>query len=126
MPYASLPCRQEQISGQLARLLALFISIPYSCPRAGAAAYVATQGVVLAATFAVSHNVPETKPLDDNQTQKNLYTALGTRDWAEQQVLTSANWGGHVGNFFTGARRARAAGHTHSCALPMLRQVELS
>jgi hypothetical protein len=31
-----------------------------------------------------------------------LYTPLVERDWGVQQVLASANWGGVVGNFFTG------------------------
>lgn len=34
--------------------------------------------------------------------QDNLQTELAERDWGVQQVLTSANWGGVVGNFFTG------------------------
>lgn len=36
---------------------------------AGAAAYTLTQSIVLASTFAVSHNVPESKPLDAGPTQ---------------------------------------------------------
>ena len=48
----------------------LLFGIPLSMHSAGAVipasiAYVFTQGVVLAATFAVSHNVPETKPLHE-------------------------------------------------------------
>lgn len=31
-----------------------------------------------------------------------LLTELTERDWCEQQVLASANWGGHIANFFTG------------------------
>jgi hypothetical protein len=34
--------------------------------------------------------------------QDNLLTDLAKRDWGVQQILTSANWGGVVGNFFTG------------------------
>ncbi|PNH07823.1 putative Delta(5) fatty acid desaturase C [Tetrabaena socialis] len=60
------------------------------------------QSIVLAATFAVSHNVPETKPLDAGPTQAALDQVSNERDWGVQQVLTSANWGGVVGNFFTG------------------------
>lgn len=46
----------------------LLLGIPLSMHGAGsvipaAIAYVFAQGVVLASTFAVSHNVPETKPL---------------------------------------------------------------
>ncbi len=37
----------------------------------GVAAYVFTQSIVLASTFAVSHNVPEAKPLDAGPTQVN-------------------------------------------------------
>ena len=52
--------------------------------------YPLTQGIALAATFAVSHNLDEVKqtPLSD--------------DWAVAQVENSANWGGAIGNFFTG------------------------
>ena len=35
----------------------------------GGIAYAVTQSIVLSATFAVSHNVPESKPLDAGQTQ---------------------------------------------------------
>jgi fatty acid desaturase (delta-4 desaturase) len=35
----------------------------------GAAAYTLTQSIVLSATFAVSHNVPESKPLQEGPTQ---------------------------------------------------------
>lgn len=38
----------------------------------------------------------------DTLAQDNLSTRLDERDWGVQQVLTSANWGGVVGNFFTG------------------------
>jgi hypothetical protein len=31
-----------------------------------------------------------------------LLSDLADRDWCEQQVLASANWGGHIANFFTG------------------------
>ena len=62
----------------------------------GVAAFIAVQGVVLAATFAVSHNLAEIKGA----------AATGgeawSRDWGVQQVLTSASWGGAVGNFMTG------------------------
>jgi hypothetical protein len=82
----------------------------------GAIAYSITQSVVLSATFAVSHNVPETKPLDDNAAQSELLKELAERDWAVQQVLTSANWGGVVGNFFTGGLGGGvvgSSGHGH-------------
>ena len=60
------------------------------------------QGLVLASTFAVSHNVPESKPLDAGPTQQSLMQDTLERDWGVQQLLTSANWGGVIGNFFTG------------------------
>ena len=72
---------------------------------AGAAAFIATQGVVLAATFAVSHNVPEAKvPAETDG-------AASERDWGRQQVLTSADWGGTVGNFFTGGLNLQVEHH---------------
>eukprot|EP00879_Flechtneria_rotunda_P002961 GHRR01003178.1.p1 GENE.GHRR01003178.1~~GHRR01003178.1.p1 ORF type:complete len:477 (+),score=112.19 GHRR01003178.1:211-1641(+) len=68
----------------------------------GAAAYTVTQSILLSTTFAVSHNVPESKPLHGGPTQDNLAQELDERDWGVQQVLTSANWGGAIGNFLTG------------------------
>lgn len=68
------------------------------------------QSIVLAATFAVSHNVPETKPLDPGPTRENLDESAVTRDWGVQQVLTSANWGGVIGNFFTGGLNLQVGG----------------
>eukprot|EP00199_Chlamydomonas_sp_CCMP681_P000966 CAMPEP_0119102420 /NCGR_PEP_ID=MMETSP1180-20130426/1176_1 /TAXON_ID=3052 ORGANISM="Chlamydomonas cf sp, Strain CCMP681" /NCGR_SAMPLE_ID=MMETSP1180 /ASSEMBLY_ACC=CAM_ASM_000741 /LENGTH=516 /DNA_ID=CAMNT_0007086713 /DNA_START=15 /DNA_END=1565 /DNA_ORIENTATION=+ len=78
----------------------------------GAVAYMLTHSIVLAATFAVSHNVPEAKPMDPGQTQDSLYKQ-GTleRDWGIQQVLTSANWGGVIGNFFTGGLNLQIEHH---------------
>jgi fatty acid desaturase (delta-4 desaturase) len=38
----------------------------------GAAAYTLTQSIVLSATFAVSHNVPESKPLQEGPTQVRM------------------------------------------------------
>ncbi|KIZ05639.1 hypothetical protein MNEG_2324 [Monoraphidium neglectum] len=64
---------------------------------AAAAAYSVTQSIVLASTFAVSHNVPEAKPLDGGVPKATLYdTELASRDWGVQQIVTSANWGGLV------------------------------
>lgn len=60
------------------------------------------QGIVLASTFAVSHNVPESKPLDAGPAQESLTKDTLERDWGVQQLITSANWGGVIGNFFTG------------------------
>lgn len=45
-----------------------------------------------------SHHTPSTT-LPHYQV---LLTSLVDRDWCEQQVLASANWGGHIANFFTG------------------------
>lgn len=69
---------------------------------AGFVAYAMTQSIVLSTTFAVSHNVGEAKPLEEGPTQDNLLQELAERDWGVQQILTSANWGGVIGNFFTG------------------------
>lgn len=80
-------------------------------------AYIFTQSVVLATTFAVSHNVPETKPLHEGAediaiaTDKNLAENYVSRDWGVQQVLTSANWGGVVGNFMTGGLNLQIEHH---------------
>lgn len=43
--------------------------------------------------------------------QDNLSTELASRDWGVQQVLTSANWGGVVGNFFTGGLNLQVEHH---------------
>lgn len=72
---------------------------------AGVAAFVATQGIVLAATFAVSHNVDEAKQAVETE------GAAAERDWGRQQLLTSANWGGVVGNFFTGGLNLQIEHH---------------
>lgn len=69
------------------------------------------QGVVLASTFAVSHNVPESKPLDKGPTQDSLLQGTLERDWGVQQLLTSANWGGVIGNFFTGGLNLQIEHH---------------
>ncbi|KAI8471451.1 MAG: fatty acyl delta4 desaturase [Monoraphidium minutum] len=79
---------------------------------AAAIAYTCTQSVVLASTFAVSHNVPEAKPLDGGVPKATLYdTELAARDWGVQQLVTSANWGGVVGNFFTGGLNLQVEHH---------------
>lgn len=78
----------------------------------GSAAYMATQGVVLAATFAVSHNIEEAKPIaSGSTTTSSLQAAYQDRDWGVQQVLTSANWGGRIGNFFTGGLNLQIEHH---------------
>merc|ERR1711924_42318 len=63
-------------------------------------------GIVLATTFAVSHNVPETKPgtpvPQSTFAGERLLESRDVRDWGIQQLVTSANWGDKVGCFFTG------------------------
>lgn len=47
------------------------------------------QGVVLAATFAVSHNIEEAKPLASGSvTTSNLLEHYAERDWGVQQVCS--------------------------------------
>jgi fatty acid desaturase (delta-4 desaturase) len=77
----------------------------------GLAAYTVMQSIVLATTFSVSHNVPESKPLDKGPAQVNLEEDIAERDWGVQQVLTSANWGGVVGNFMTGGLNLQIEHH---------------
>jgi fatty acid desaturase (delta-4 desaturase) len=72
---------------------------------AGAAAFVAVQGIVLACTFAVSHNVAEAKIPQDTGGE------AWERDWGVQQLVTSADWGGKVGNFFTGGLNLQVEHH---------------
>ncbi len=49
--------------------------------------FLAVQGVVLAATFAVSHNVAEAKPVaSGSATTSSLLTEYQERDWGVQQV----------------------------------------
>lgn len=69
-----------------------------------AAGYLAVQSVVLASTFAVSHNVSEAKEWPNFSEEEK-------QDWGIQQVLTSANWGGAVGNFFTGGLNLQIEHH---------------
>ena len=89
----------------------------------GAAGFTFVQGIVLAATFAVSHNVPEAKPAlvaaaeariggsSSNSSQSahaTLTTPIDERDWAVQQVTTSADYGGAISNFMTGGLSLQA------------------
>jgi fatty acid desaturase (delta-4 desaturase) len=79
----------------------------------GAAAYSTSLSILLAMMFFVSHNVPENKALPGGvqDTKKVLLTELTERDWCEQQVLASANWGGHIANFFTGGLNLQIEHH---------------
>jgi fatty acid desaturase (delta-4 desaturase) len=72
---------------------------------AGVASFVAVQGMVLACTFAVSHNVAEAKVPEDTGGE------AWERDWGVQQVVTSADWGDRVGNFFTGGLNLQVEHH---------------
>jgi hypothetical protein len=46
---------------------------------------------------------PRTPPKQNTPNRETLYdTELAARDWGVQQIVTSANWGGVIGNFFTG------------------------
>ena len=46
------------------------------------------QGVVLAATFAVSHNVESAKPVESgSECTSSLMSPVSERDWAVQQVI---------------------------------------
>lgn len=102
----------------------LLMAIPYALhgPAAalwGAVGFTAVQGIVLAATFAVSHNVPEAKPAlvgaaearigsSSSSAHATLTTPIDERDWAVQQVTTSADYGGAISNFMTGGLSLQA------------------
>jgi acyl-lipid (7-3)-desaturase (Delta-4 desaturase) len=45
------------------------------------------------------------------QTDAALSEPYATRDWGVQQVLTSANWGGVIGNFMTGGLNLQIEHH---------------
>ena len=79
---------------------------------AAACAYFSTQGIVLATTFAVSHNVPETKPgTPQTFAGERLAESRDVRDWGVQQLVTSANWGDKIGCFFTGGLNLQIEHH---------------
>lgn len=68
MPRLPSPFASAVILGKLAHY-GLLLALPWAlhggqAALTGAAAYSVVQSIVLASTFAVSHNVPETKPLD--------------------------------------------------------------
>jgi fatty acid desaturase (delta-4 desaturase) len=103
------------IAGKITHYFLLF-GLPWilhgaSAALIGAASYYATQGLVLASTFAVSHNVPESKPVAQGPAQDSLLLGTLERDWGVQQLLTSANWGGVIGNFFTGGLNLQIEHH---------------
>ena len=109
--------RNEKISFALGKLV--HYSIIYLCPlvfhgfwtmAVAAFAYVGTQSIVLATTFAVSHNVPECKG-DSEVTKPLMQEDYTTRDWGLQQLYTSANWGDKIGCFFTGGLNLQIEHH---------------
>jgi fatty acid desaturase (delta-4 desaturase) len=86
-------------------LAAPLMSHAASAVVAGIVGFMACQGVVLACTFAVSHNVPEAKLPEDTGGE------AWERDWGVQQLVTSADWGGKIGNFFTGGLNLQVEHH---------------
>ena len=86
-------------------LAAPLMSHAASAVVAGVVGFMACQGVVLACTFAVSHNVPEAKLPEDTGGE------AWERDWGVQQLVTSADWGGKIGNFFTGGLNLQVEHH---------------
>ena len=74
--------------------------------------YVAAQSIVLATTFAVSHNVPEAKGgTPQTFAGERLNESRDVRDWGVQQLVTSANWGGVFGCFMTGGLNLQIEHH---------------
>lgn len=73
--------------------------------------YQVAMSIVLAATFAVSHNLEENKPSTGEVATTSLLEDYRTRDWGVQQVITSSNWGGRVGNFMTGGLNLQIEHH---------------
>lgn len=62
----------------------------------GALAYSITQSIVLSATFAVSHNVPESKPLDAGQTQVGPARCQEGCGWLLPAQAGQGGWGLHT------------------------------
>ena len=114
---ASLGQRAAAAVGKLTHY-GMLIGVPaltagWGATAAGVAAFVGVQGLLLASVFAVSHNVPETKPAVDGSTPASapLLTDMAARDWGLQQVTTSANYGGAVANFMTGGLSLQVEHH---------------
>ena len=96
------------VAGKIAHfglLLGPALAHGWAAVGAGCAAFVAVQGMVLACTFAVSHNVAEAKIPQDTGGE------AWERDWGVQQLVTSADWGGNIGNFFTGGLNLQVEHH---------------
>jgi hypothetical protein len=49
--------------------------------------------------------------------QATLDEEIDERDWGMQQVLTSANWGGVIGNFFTGGLNLQVRRGHYICSM---------
>jgi fatty acid desaturase (delta-4 desaturase) len=64
-------------------------------------------GFMLAAMFIVSHNVDETKAVEQAGGAKG--------DWAKQQILTSTSWGGPIGSFMSGGLNLQIEHHLFPC-----------
>mmetsp|Transcript_33218 Transcript_33218/g.78780 ORF Transcript_33218/g.78780 Transcript_33218/m.78780 type:complete len:534 (-) Transcript_33218:142-1743(-) len=73
--------------------------------------YQVAMSIVLAATFAVSHNLEENKPTTCELATTSLLEDYRSRDWGVQQVITSSNWGGRFGNFMTGGLNLQIEHH---------------
>ena len=86
-------------------LLAPLANHATSTVLAAVASFIVVQGMVLACTFAVSHNVAEAKVPEDTGGE------AWERDWGIQQLVTSADWGGRIGNFFTGGLNLQVEHH---------------
>lgn len=52
----------------------------------GTAAYTVAQSIVLSTTFAVSHNVPESKPLEEGPAQVSLASFTQSQSCLQQSV----------------------------------------
>ena len=83
-----------------------------------AAAYAVTQSIVLAATFAVSHNVPESKPLDNGELSRWLQAAGCRLCWAAKCIPGRQAAMGAAGIRLLEAVSVRAPGPLPTPALP--------
>ena len=63
----------------------------------------------------MSHNVSEVKPMAAGQARTSLLQDYDKRDWGVQQIVTSADWGGVIGNFFTGGLNLQVARPASAC-----------
>ena len=49
------------------------------------------------------------------QARTSLLQDYDKRDWGVQQIVTSADWGGVIGNFFTGGLNLQGARPASAC-----------